>query len=93
LYSSPSIIRMIKSTRMRWAGHIGRIEMKRNAYRLSVEKPEGWRTLGRPSRRCVDNIKLDLGEIDWGCMDWIYLAQDSYRWRARLSSVMIFRVL
>jgi hypothetical protein len=60
LYSSSSIIRMIKSRRMRWAGHVARMGKKRNAYRILVGKPEGKRPLGRPRRRWVDNIKMDL---------------------------------
>jgi hypothetical protein len=76
LYSSPSIIRIIKSRRMRWAGHVARMGEKRNAYRLLVGKPEGKRPLGRPRRRWVDNIKMDLLEIGWGGVDWIGLAQD-----------------
>jgi hypothetical protein len=63
IYSSPSIIRMIKSRRMRWAGHVARTGEKRNAYRILVGNPEGKRPLGRPRRRWVDNIKMDLGEI------------------------------
>jgi hypothetical protein len=63
LYSSPSIIRIIKSWRMRWAGHVERMWEKRNAYRLLVGKPEGERPLGRPRRRWVDNIRMDLGEV------------------------------
>jgi hypothetical protein len=66
LYSSPSIIRIIKSRRMRWEGHVARMGEKRNAYRLFVGKPEGKRPLGRPRRRWVDNIKMDLLEIGWG---------------------------
>jgi hypothetical protein len=66
LFSAPSIIRMIKSRRMRWAGHVARMGEKKNAYRLLVGKPEGNRSLGRPRRRWVDNIKMDLGEIAWG---------------------------
>jgi hypothetical protein len=58
LYSSPSIIRMIKSRRMRWAGHVAQTEVKRNAYRILVEKPEGKRPLGRSRRRWMDNIKI-----------------------------------
>jgi hypothetical protein len=65
LYSSPSIIRIIKSRRMRWAGHVARIGEKRNAYRILVGKPEGKRSLGRPRRRWVDNIEMDLREIGW----------------------------
>jgi hypothetical protein len=63
LYSSPSIIRIIKSKRMRWAGHVARMGEKRNAYRLLVAKPEGRRSLGRPRRRWVDNIRMDLVEV------------------------------
>jgi hypothetical protein len=61
LYSSPNIIRMIKSRRMRWAGHVERMGETRNAYRILVGKPEGKRPLGRPRRRWVDNIKMDFG--------------------------------
>jgi hypothetical protein len=88
LYSSPSIIRIIKSRRMRWAGHVARMGKKRNAYRLLVGKPEGKRPLGRPRCRWVDNIKMDLGEVGWGYVDWIGLAQDRDRWRALVNSEM-----
>jgi hypothetical protein len=63
---SPSIIRIIESRRMRWAGYVARMVAKRNAYRLLVGKPEGKRPLGRASQRWVDNIKKCLGEIEWG---------------------------
>jgi hypothetical protein len=63
LYSSPSIIRIIRSRRMRLAGHVARMREKRNAYRLLVGKPEGKRPLGRPRRRWVDNIRVNLGEV------------------------------
>jgi hypothetical protein len=66
LYSSPSIIRIIKSRRMRWASHVARMGEKRNAYKLLVGKPERKRPLGRPRRRWVDNIRMDLGEVGWG---------------------------
>jgi hypothetical protein len=61
---------------------------KRNAHRLLVGKPEGKRPLGRPRRRCVDNIRMDLGEGGWGDVDWIGLAKDRYRWRAVVNSVL-----
>jgi hypothetical protein len=92
LYSSPSIIRIIKSRRMRWAGHIAGMGEKMNAYRLLVRKPEGKRPLRRPRRRWVDNIRLDLGEVGWGDVDWIGLAKDRNRWRAVVNSVLNLRV-
>jgi hypothetical protein len=74
LYSSPSIIRMNKSRRMRWAGHVGRIGEKSNAYRILVGKPGGRRPLGRPRRRWVDKIKMNLREIGWMLwIGWIWL--------------------
>jgi hypothetical protein len=76
LYSSPSISRIIKSRRMRWTGHVARKREKRNAYRLLLGKPEGKRPLGRPRRRRLDNIRMDLGEVGWSDVDWIGLAQD-----------------
>jgi hypothetical protein len=66
LYSLLSIIRIIKSRRMRWEGHVARIGDKRNAYRLLVGKPERKRPLGRSRRRWMDNIRMDLGEVGWG---------------------------
>jgi hypothetical protein len=92
LYSSPSIIRIIKSRRMRWAGHEARMGEKRNAYRVLVGKPEGKRPLERPRRRWVDNIRMDLGELGWGNVDWIDLAQEWNRWRALVNSVLNLRV-
>jgi hypothetical protein len=92
LYSSPSIIRIIKSRRIRWAGHVARMVEKRNAYRLLVEKAEGNRPLRKPRRRWVDNIKMDLGEVGWGDVDWIGLAKDRNRWKALVNSVMNLRV-
>jgi hypothetical protein len=74
LYYSPSIIRIIKSRRMRWVGHLACVGEKRNEFRILVGNPEGKRPLGRPRRRWVDNIKMDLREIGWGGMDWIDVA-------------------
>jgi hypothetical protein len=87
LYCSTSIIRMIKSRRMRWAGHAARMWEKRNAYRILVGKPEG-----RPRRRWADNIKMYLKEVGWDGMDWIDLAQDRDRWRPYVNAVMNLRV-
>jgi hypothetical protein len=92
LYSLPSIIRLIKSRRMRWAGHVARIGEKRNAYRLLVGKLEGRRPLGRPRRKWVDIIRMDLAEVGWGDVDWIGLAKDRNRWRAVVNSVLNLRV-
>jgi hypothetical protein len=91
LYPSPSIIRMSKSRRMKWAGHVVRMVAKRNAYRILVGNPEGKRPLGRPRRRWVDNIKMNLREIGWDGMDWIDLAQDRDQWRVRVNTVMDLR--
>jgi transcription termination factor 2 len=88
LYSSPNIIRIIKSRRMRWAGHVARMGETRNPYRILVGKSEGKRSLGRPRRKGMDNINIDLREIEWDGMDWINLAQDRDRWRALVNKVM-----
>jgi hypothetical protein len=92
LYSSPSIIRMIKSRRMRWAWHVALMGAKRNAYSILVLKPEGKRPIGRPRRRWESNIKMDLREIRRGGMEWISLVQDRDQWRALVNTVMNLRV-
>jgi hypothetical protein len=83
---------MIKSGRTRWAGIVARIGETRNAYRILVGKPEGKRPLGRPRRRWVDNIKMDLGKIGWDGRDWIELAQGRDQGKARVNTVMDLRV-
>ena len=88
LYSSPNIIRSIKSSRLRWAGHVARIEQSRNAYRVLV----GRRPLGSLRRRWVDNIKIDLREVGCDSGEWISLAEDRDQWRAYVRAVMNLRV-
>jgi hypothetical protein len=87
-YSSPSIIRIIKLRRVKWAGHVARMGDKRNVYTLLVGKPEGKRLLGRPRHRWIHNIKMDLLEIGVSVVDWIGLVQDRHRWRALVNAVM-----
>jgi hypothetical protein len=72
---------------MIWAVHVAQIWAKRNAYRILVGESEGKSPLGRPQCRCMNNIKMDLREIGWGGMDWIYLAQDRDQWRALVNTV------
>jgi hypothetical protein len=93
LYSSPDIIRKVKSRRMRWVGHVARMGEKRKVYKVLVGKPEGRRLLGRPRRRWEDGVRMDLREIGLEGVDWIKLTQDTDRWRAVVSAVMNFQVL
>ena len=92
LCSLPNIVRVIKSRRMRWVGHVALMGEEMGVYRVLVGKPEGKSPLGRPRRRCVDNIRMDLQEVGCGYMDWIGLAQDRDRWRTLVSAVMNLRV-
>jgi hypothetical protein len=92
LYSSPNIVRVIKSRRMRWAGHVARMGEGRGVYRVLVGRPEGKRLLGRPRRRWEDNIKMGLREIGIDGANWIQLAQDTAQWRAFVNTVMNLRV-
>jgi len=88
LYCSPSIVRVIKTRRMRWAGQVARMGKKRGVYRVLVGKPERKRPLGRPRRRWEDTIKMDLQEVGCGGMDWIKLAQVKERRGEFLNAVM-----
>ena len=92
LYSLPNIVRVVKSRRMRWAGHVARMEEDRGVHRVLVGKPGGKRPLGRPRRRWDDNIKMDLQEVGGGRGDWMELAQDRDGWRALVGTVRNFRV-
>jgi hypothetical protein len=92
LYSLPNIVRVVKSRRMRWAGHVARMREDRGVHRMLVGKSKGKRPLGRPRRRWEDNIKMDLQEVGGGRGDWLELAQDRDRWRALVGTVRNFRV-
>ena len=92
MYCSPNIVRVIKSRRMRWAGHVARIGERRGNTGFLVGKPEGKRPVGRPSRRWENNIKLDLQEVGCSGMDWIDLAEDRDRWWTLVNAAMNLRV-
>ena len=89
---SPSIVRVTKSRRMRWTGHVARMRESRCAYRVLVGKPERNRTLRRPRPRWENNIKIDLQEVRCEGMAWIDMAQDRNRRRAVVNAVMNLRV-
>jgi len=88
LYCSPNIVRVIKSRRMRWTGHVARMGEEK----VLVGKTEGKTPLGRPRRRWVDNISMEIQEVGCGYMDWIGLVQDRDSWRTLVSAVMKLRV-
>jgi hypothetical protein len=92
LYSSPNIVRVIKSRRMRWAGHLERMGEGRGVYGVLIGRPEGKRPLGRPRHRWEDNIKMGLREIGIDVANWIQLAEDRVQWRAFVNMVMNLRV-
>jgi hypothetical protein len=89
---NPTVVRVIKSRRMIWTGHVARMGKERGVYRVLVGKPEGKRPMERPKRRWKDNIKIDLQKVYCAGMEWIGLAQDRDRWRALVSAVMNLRV-
>jgi hypothetical protein len=88
VYSSPNIVRVIKSIRMRWAGHVARMGDERGVYKVLTGKPEGKRPLARPRRRWENNIRMDLQEVGCGGIDWIGLARDRGRWGEIVNAVM-----
>jgi hypothetical protein len=92
LYSSPNIVKVIKSRKMRWAGHVARMGEGRGVYRVLVGRHECKRPVGRPRRRWEDNIKLDLREIGIDKAKCIRLAQDRIQWQAFVDTVMNFRI-
>jgi hypothetical protein len=93
LYSSPDIIKQVKSRRMSWAGHVSRMGEARKVYKVLVGKPEGKRPLGRQGVGGKMGSEWILGRLAWGGVDWIRLAHDRDRWRAVVSAVMNLRVL
>jgi hypothetical protein len=92
VYYSPNIVRVIKSRRMRWMGHVARMGEGRDVYRVLVGRPEGKKPLRRHRDRWEDNIKMDLREIGIDRANWIQLAQDRFRWRTCVNTVMNLRV-
>jgi len=92
LYSSPNIVQVIKSRRMRWTGHVAYMGEESGVYRVLAGKPKGRRPMGRLRSRWVDNIRMDLQEVGCGYMDWIGLAQDGDRWQTFVSAIMNLRV-
>jgi hypothetical protein len=92
MYSSPTIVWVIKSRRIRWAGHVAHMGEERDMYRVLVEKCEGKRPLGKSRCRWEGNTKADLQEVGCGGMDWIELAYDRDRWQALVNVVMNLRV-
>jgi hypothetical protein len=93
LYSSPNMVRQIKSRRVRWAGHVARMRKERNIYKVLEGKPERKTPLGRPRRRWEDGIRMDLREISWRNLEWIKLAKDRGQWQALVNTVMNVRIL
>ena len=92
LYRSPHIVRVIQSRRLRWAGHVARMEEGRSAFKILTGKPTGKRPLGRPRRRWEDNIRMDLEEIGINACDWVDSAQDRNYWRALVNAALNLRV-
>ena len=93
LYSSPNIVWVIKSRRMRWAGNVAHMGEERGVYRVLLGKLDGRKQVGRPRHRWVDNIRMDVQEVGCGFMDWTGLAQDRDSWWTLVSAVMNLWVL
>ena len=92
MYRSPNIVRVIKSRRLRWAGHVARMEVGRSAFKILIGKPTGKRALGRPRYGWKDNIRMDLEEIGINAGNWVDSAQDRNYWRAFMNKALNLRV-
>ena len=92
LYRSPNIVRVIKSRRLRWAGHVAKMEEGRSAFKILIGKPTGKKPLGKPRRRWEDNIKIDLKEIGINKRNWVDSVQDKVYWRALVSAAFNLQV-
>ena len=92
LYRSPNIVRVIISGRLRWAGHVARMEEDRSAFKILTGKPTGKRPLGRPRRRWEDNIRTDIEEIGINAGNWVDSAQDRNYWRALVNAALNLQV-
>ena len=92
MYRSPNTVRVIKSTRLRWADHVARIEGGRSAFKILTGKPTGKRPLGRPRHRWEDNIRMDHEEIGMNAANWVHSAQDRNYWRALVNAALNLRV-
>ena len=92
MYRSPNKVRGIKSRRLRWAGHVARMEEGRSAFKILTGKPTGKRPLGRPRRRWEDNIKINLEEIGINAGNWVDSAQNRNYWRALVNAALNLRV-
>ena len=92
LYDSPDVVKIMKSRRLRWAGHVARMGEKRRLYSILVGRPDGKRPLGRPRRRWEDNIRRDLREVGVRDENWLDTAQDRIQWRTFVTAAMNLRV-
>ena len=92
MYCSPNIARVIKSRRLRWAGHTARMEENRSAFEILTGSPRGKRLLGRPRRRLEENVRVNLKEMGMNTSNWVDSAQDMYCWRALVNAALNLRV-
>ena len=92
MYRSPNIVRVIKSSRLRWAGHVARKEESKSAFKILTDKPTRNRPMGRPMRICEDNIRVNLEEIGINAGNWVDSAQNRNYWRALVNEALNLKV-